>query len=357
MNKESFVVSCIRRLREYGEGIILADQAISSLLDVVKANVYTVLCLSQTSQKDRREVISVLGLDARQAETTNYLETGQGIIRLAGRYPLPQLLRFPFIKPANLSDSKLDKMNTEDKRVGELLQAVIPADQMVYRDQADNPPACIPEKPQETKKDKKFESAKKILLDIDERFDVPSTQRAREFNLSGSTADAIFKFIEAEQLAEVVKINLTGKRGGMAKYFSLARLGYEAIRREPPEKSGGTGATHFFLERYLEKYLPAKGFSELVIEKKLEGKRIDLFGMYQGLRVGIEICCSTFKTEFINVQKDIDQCDMLIIVAVDQKKKRLLDKELYSKISPREKLKTCVVSELLNHPEQIITGP
>jgi hypothetical protein len=321
---------------------------------VVKANVYTVICLSQTSQKDRREVISVLGLDSRQAEITNFLETGQGIVRLAGRYPLPQLLRFPFIKPANLSDSELDEINTDDKRIRELLNAVIQVEK-INPEQVDMVSHKCSGHTQETKKDKRFESAQKILLDIDDRFDVPSTQRAKDFNLSGSAADAIFKFIEAQQLVEVVKINLSGSRGGTAKYFSLTKRGYEAIDRIPPIKSGGTGATHFFLEQYLEKHLPEKGFSDLAIEKNLEGKRIDLFGRYQGLSVGIEICCSTFKTEFINVQKDIDQCDILIIVTLDQKKKQQLDKELYQKIESSEKLKTCVVSELLNYPENIIT--
>ena len=33
------------------------------------------------------------------------------------------------------------------------------------------------------------------------------------------------------------------------------RHGYESISKTPPKKSGGTGATHFFLERYLKKHL------------------------------------------------------------------------------------------------------
>ena len=62
MSRETYIISCIRRLREYGEGIVLADQSISSLKDVVKSNVYTIISLSQSSQKDRREVSAVMGL-------------------------------------------------------------------------------------------------------------------------------------------------------------------------------------------------------------------------------------------------------------------------------------------------------
>ena len=67
MSKESYIISCIRRLREYGEGIVLADQSISSLKDVVKSNVYTIISLSQSSQKDRREVSAVMGLNPQQS--------------------------------------------------------------------------------------------------------------------------------------------------------------------------------------------------------------------------------------------------------------------------------------------------
>ena len=61
------------------------------------------------------------------------------------------------------------------------------------------------------------------------------------------------------------------------------------------------------------------------------------------------------KTEFINVQKDIDKCDFLIITAPDKKTKIKLDAELYKKVEPSKNLKTCVVHELINHPEKIIT--
>ena len=114
MTKESFVVSCIRRLREYGEGMVLADQCISSIKDIVKSNAYTIIGMSQSGQKDRREMINVLGLNSNQAQMVNFLDVGMGIIRLGGRYPFPQLIKFPLVKPKNLSDSKLDKINAKD---------------------------------------------------------------------------------------------------------------------------------------------------------------------------------------------------------------------------------------------------
>lgn len=356
MSTESFVISCIRRLREYGEGIVLADQCISTIKDVVKSNTYTIIGMNQTGQKDRREMINVLGLNSEQALAVNLLDVGQGIIRLAGRFPFPQLIKFPFVKPKNISESKLDKINANDQRIKDLLNEVMPVVVLENKSLEISPsiPQYTASKISKPKTNKMLEISKDILRDIFNRFDVASSARAKDFGYSASTADKIFKYIEKEQLAEVVKLNLTGKRGGISKYFDLTKQGYEAISKDAPQKSGGTGATHFFLERYLKKHLPEKGFSELEIEKNIGNKRIDLFGKFNGLRIGIEICVSTVKTEVINVQKDIDKCDVLIIATPDKKTKEKLEKELCKEIKTNKKLKTCVAHELLNQPETII---
>lgn len=356
-NGESYVISCIRRLREYGEGVILLDQCISTINDVVKSNTYTIIGMSQTGQKDRREMINVLGLNSEQAQAVHFLDVGQGIIRLGGRYPFPQLISFPLVKPKNLSESQIDNINANDPRVLDLMNDVKPAsdkDQLIA-----SLPQSIPQytisKESESNTNKKFEKSKDMLLDIFNRFDVASTVRASDFGLSASAADKIFKYIEREQLVDVIRLNLIGGRGGTSKFYALTNpKGYDAISKIPPKKSGGTGAMHFFLERYLKKYLSKKGFSDLAVEKNIGGKRIDVFGIYEDLRIGIEICVSTMKTEFLNFQKNEDKCDLVIITTPDKKTKTKLDSELIKKIEPNSKLKTCVVHELLNHPEKII---
>ena len=356
MSKESFVVSCIRRLREYGEGIILADQCISTIKDIVKSNVYTIIGMSQSGQKDRREMISVLGLNSDQAQMVNFLDVGQGIIRLAGRYPYPQLIKFPLVTPNNISESELDKINANDPRVRNLLAGIKHADDHQPTDRSTinlshNPTSKEPEPNQ----NKSLERAKDLLRDIFNRFDIAATARATDFGLSASVADKLFKYIEREQYVDVVKLNLVGGRGGTSKFYSLTNpKGYETISKTPPKTPGGTGATHFFIQRYLQRHLTRKGFSDLTIEKKIGGKCIDLFGVYEGLKVGIEVCVSTFQTEHNNVRKDHDKCDFIVIVTPDKKTKMRLDQELYKKIKPSHNLTTCVVHEILNHPEKII---
>ena len=352
MSRKTYLVSCIRRLREYGEGMILADQCISSIKDIVKSNTYTTIGMSQSGQKDRREMINVLGLNNEQAQAVNLLDVGQGIVRLGGRYPYPLLITFPLVKPVNLSDEELDKVNAQDARIQDLLSRIKHV-KAGGDDLTDAP--CIPGYTDAVEPSTMPDKTQDMLLDIFNRFDVSSTKRAKDFGLSASASDRIFKYLERQQLVDVIRLNLAGGRGGTSKFYVLTNpKGYEAISKTPPKKSGGTGAMHFFLERYLKKHLPQKGFSGLEIEKNIDGKRIDIFGIYEGLKVGVEICVSTIKTEYLNVQKDKEKCDFLIIVTPDKKTKDKLDRELYKEIEPDQNLTICIVHELLNHPEKVI---
>lgn len=359
MSRESFVVGCMRRLREYGEGIILADQCISSLKDVVKNNTYTIVGMSQTGQRDRREMVSVLGLNSQQAAIVNFLDVGQGIVRLAGRYPFPQWLMIPLVKPENISEKELDFVNSHDRRLLSLL------DQVKFRTNQEEDKRLLPVKSQVNSGSKKESNSQDgipenvidMLNDIFHRFDVASTKRAKDFGLSASAANKIFKYIEKEQLVETVKLNLAGGRGGTSKYFVLTNpKGYEAISKSPTKRPGGVGDMHFFIQRYLKKHLAEKGFGELEIEKNIGGKRIDLFGRYGDLKIGVEVCVSTVRTESINIQKDEGKCDILIIVTPDKKTKIKLDKELRKQTHPGNNVKTCVVSKILNKPQEIINA-
>ena len=357
MSKESFIVSCIRRLREYGEAMVLSDQCISTIKDIIKSNIYTIIGMIQTGQKDRREMINVLGLNSNQAQKVNFLDVGQGIIRLAGRYPFPQLIIFPFVKPKNLSESQIDKINAEDPRVLDLLSDVKPADDrnQLMIDRPSGIHQYTNNEEHISNSDRMLKKSEGMLMDIFNRFDVPSATRAKDLALSASSADKIFKYIESEQLVEKFNLNLTGTRGGSCKFYSLSDpKGYDTTDKKPPKRSGGTGVVHFFLERYLKKHLPAKGFQDLEIEKNINGKRIDVFGIFETLKIGIEVCCSTMRTEHLNFFKDKDGCDLVVIVTPDRKTKTKLDQELGREIGPHSKLKTCVVHELLTHPEQII---
>lgn len=188
-----------------------------------------------------------------------------------------------------------------------------------------------------------------MLTDIYNRFDVSSTQRARDLGLSAGSASRIYKRIEKMQFVEPISVNLTGRKGGLAKFHLLTEKGYRAIRKEPhPKYSGRKGAMHIFLQRYLKRHLPEVGFKEVKPEKEISGKRIDVFCKYNHLNIAIEICISTLKTEHINVLKGLERCDLVIVVCTDRKLKKKLEDTLKTKVQEKERFIVCYVHELLD---------
>ena len=79
-----------------------------------------------------------------------------------------------------------------------------------------------------------------------------------------------------------------------------------------------------------------------------------MFGIYNEMKVGIEICCTTYKTEHENVQKDQESCDCIVIACPDKTTKEKVLKQLDGKIDGGGKVRVCMVSELLNNTEEII---
>ena len=195
--------------------------------------------------------------------------------------------------------------------------------------------------------------AKETLLDIYNRPFLTSTQRAKDMRLSAESSTKLYKHLEKNGNVELVRLNLTGRRGGLSTYHVITKKGYAFIEKKPPKQSGGTGVKHFFIQRYLEHELPGKGFKEVAVEKNLNDKRIDVFGIYNEMKVGIEVCCSTHKTEHENIQKDQGACDCIVITCPDKATKEKVKKELSEK-EGNEKVAVCLVSELLNNTDDII---
>lgn len=184
------------------------------------------------------------------------------------------------------------------------------------------------EKKEDMVEDKEKEVVGELLKDIYHRPFVTSTARAYYFKFSNEKAKKLYEHVETERLVEPVSLNATG-RGGQSKFFCLTAKGCEFIQKPmKPKYSGGKSNTHVFLQDYLAEHLRNKGYKQIEIEKNIEGKKIDLFCVKDEQKIGIEICVSTQKTEHINIKKDKDKCDRLVIVCVDNKEKKKLSERL-----------------------------
>jgi hypothetical protein len=333
---ESFIIACIRRLREYGHGIILADQSISSLKNVAKANCYTVVTLSQSSQKDIREVVNTLGLNPTQADFVNRIAVGQGIVRLAGRFPYPVLIDIPEIPPQFITDKEIDELNAIDPVVQKLLGKINRNAQQ--------------EAPLSVEKRKSIEirlNVKKYLMVL--YMNHGSKTKTEISDLAGFSRGTGSRIAKKAAILGLIRMVETKLGKGSPQYPILLPDGYKAVGlpEEPLSKRGGTGPEHSIYQHLINAHFSKQGL-KATTEANIKGKNIDValegdFGL-----IAIEVAI-TASNEPTNVIKDLDVGAAYVIEACRDKDVRNEVLESLSEI-PEEATKrvtVCLISELL----------
>jgi len=101
------------KMREFGEGLVVADQEASKLTDSIKANTYTKILLPTGDRKQFQAISDSMNLSERQEEFAQDLETGEAIIQVGNSGPVPvKLDNYRLEKP--VSDEELQKDQAEN---------------------------------------------------------------------------------------------------------------------------------------------------------------------------------------------------------------------------------------------------
>ena len=345
-NAETFLIRQLRTLRESGEGIILADQSSSSLNDIVKSNVYTHICLSQTSPLDIREIAMMLGLNREQVDLLNKLEQGEAIIKLASRFPFPVLVRFPFVEPCYITDENLDLINQKDEFISYLLNNVKHT-KKINEDKKKK--ACSR---------KIDDNVRNFLMAVNfHQFKLTLTKIVKQCGFSAGTGSRIVKFCEKQDLIKIVQLmSLRGR----PKFPVLTKEGYKVLGIEEKKFYGkGAGLEHVLIQNliaeHFKKYKPA-------IELNVKDKFIDVGIQIEGFLIAFEVAMTSVH-ERVNIEKDFKVgADYVTVVCKDKK----VQKQVLENIRnlPEEiinKTKVCLVAEVLKcdageFVEQLVTG-
>jgi len=100
------------KMREFGEGLVVADQEASKLTDSIKANTYTKFLLPTADRKQFQAVAEAMNLSQRQAEFAQSLETGEAVVQVGSRDPIPvELHNYELEK--TITDSELENRQAE----------------------------------------------------------------------------------------------------------------------------------------------------------------------------------------------------------------------------------------------------
>jgi hypothetical protein len=101
------------KMREFGEGLVVADQEASKLTESIKANTYTKVLLPTGDRKQFQAVTSSMNLSERQMEYAQQLDVGEAVVQVGNSDPVPVNLD-DYSLEKQVSDKELQKQQREN---------------------------------------------------------------------------------------------------------------------------------------------------------------------------------------------------------------------------------------------------
>jgi Helicase HerA, central domain len=279
--------------REFGQGLILADQMPSCLDHATLANVYTTITLNLSAPRDINAISYAMGLNTEQKQALNSLPLKTAIVKMAGRYTRPFQIHIPdLIIDKNINDSEL-AIYMKPK-----LEALIPVNPK--QSNAQSNPEQEKEKPAQ-ESDEISENERNLLWDIKSHPYIPATERQQSLNFTTYMAGKLYSGLIAKELivGHEVKVNY---RGRPQKFYELTGKGTE-LAGQQNLGSGKGGFIHRLHQHRLKKVFESQGY-KVKIEEFKNGKNADL-GLTKGNKsIAVEIAMSA-QGEVSNIEKDL----------------------------------------------------
>jgi hypothetical protein len=351
-DQESYLIGCVRRLRESGQGIVFLDQSVKSLKEQVKSNIYTIICLSQSSVKDMNEAASMIGLPGQMSGILNHLNVGTGIVKLLGRYTIPTTVQFPNYEPAYIKEEDLDKFNSNDQTIQNWLWRVkfrYPGEEKVETIQV------VKQEP--TKKEKK-DSKKDLKIFMEalakDPFKLP-TNIMKDIGFSGSKGTSVKKMAIEEEYVKEHKINL-GKLGSRGKYLEITEQGYQFLDALIIDFEKPKGRGNFETKKYqsiIAEDAEKKGFTAtLECKSDLDDSYtlVDVSVVSKDCRIAYEVEMDVADYILENISKDIEAGYDKVVVVTKKDLKGKISKLIEKNISDefKEMVEVRAIAEFIN---------
>ena len=324
------------QVREFGIGIIAADQNLSELPDTVKGNCYTIGTLSLSSGKDIEEVAKTMRLNKEQADVIAKLDVGQAVVKLAGRYPEPVLIQIPeFNLERYVSNEEVDEF-MEPILKSYKITPCIPLNEMLERKEEkpfDRKSEKVKgeakktdgfKKEAEEKKSKQSVLIRDFLIHIEKHPFMNVTERYSALGINTYRGNKIQKEVVEDGLVKEIRVS-------KSVYLELTEKGMDAIGSDKGRLKGRGSFEHILYQEKIREYFERLGYSAYV-EKDLYGKSIDVLVNKDGLQVAIEVEMSMTDHILENISRDyaVGVNEVVIVTKKDllSKIKRKVEKDL-----------------------------
>ncbi len=352
------------QIREFGEGLVVADQMPIVLSESIKSNVYTTICMSQSGGRNIQEMAKATDLKPEQIPLLTQLISDkntnrfEAIVRMSGKWTRPFIIEIiPFPVQKSLTEYELNmKMRPLIEELTRKTKPRTPSYQVFSNKGEETKPSAKKEekkepqtagiKPKEaptpatlaepTPRNIQPQNAGnngetpsvphekiegniliKILTDIREHPFSDQKERIERLKLSNSssTNQKYFKELENEGLVTAHKISFAKK--GVKVFYEITQQGRQYARMNDFTIPGKGDFKHKFWQHTIKKYFAGIGYNP-EIEKRYGSKNVDVGFNMNGRKVAVEIELSPDHL-CENITKDLESGCGFIIIATTTK--------------------------------------
>ena len=313
------------KMREFGEGLVVADQEASKLTDSIKANTYTKVLLPTGDRKQFKSIAESMSLSERQMEFASELDIGEAIVQVGNKSPVPV---------------KLDNYNLEKKVTDEELEQLqehkwselsfeprdpTPEFERAVLGEHEN----IEEIPGEPESSITLSTkADQLLEDVVKNPFRTLTQRYEEFTNSYHGNKAKNELVDQGIVVEREIKTLDGR----PKLLQLTEKGREYTEEEldlDPTQQGRGGIIHQYWQHQIKEAFEAAGWTA-AIEKHDADVHVDM----GNTELAVEVAMGNNPREIEHVEKHLEQDFTVWIIC----RNKTIQKGLHQRLKQRQLL-------------------
>lgn len=279
------------KMREFGEGLVVADQEASKLTESIKANTYTKFLLPTAGGKQFKSVAESMDLSDRQEEFARDLEIGEAVVQVGPGDPFP--VRIREVDPGEpVTDEELERLQREnwEDLSSTPTQVTDRFDQYIRG-----------EPPEQTGTGTDLsEEATRLLQDVVESPFRSLTERYDDFSSSYKGNEAKTELVDA---GFVVERNVRPKPV-RRKLLQLTEQGRDYVEDKlgtQVDRRGRGGVVHRFWQHHIGGLFEDVGWSA-----SLEEDDADVSVDMDGFRLAVEVAMNDNQREVEHVQERLE---------------------------------------------------
>lgn len=309
------------KMREFGEGLVVADQEASKLTDSIKANTSTKILLAAGDAKQFQEMMRSMDLSEQQAEFAQRVGVGEAVVQAGNTEPVPVDLDNVDVAK-DISDGDLRKLQGQLwNQLSYEPRETAPAfrHRLGYHDSEDEQPE-IPEDPDHDVE--LSDDARRLLEDVVENPFKSVTERYEDLFSSRGKGDAPKKELVDRGLVVERGVRVPGHQ---RKLLQLTTRGREVVEHQfevAVERKGRGGIVHQFWQKQVKEVMEELGWTA-----KREMYDADVYVNMSDVELAIEIAMGNNEREITHIEDHLDR-DFLVWLACR-------NKELKSKLRDR----------------------